>query len=660
MGSSLKAGSVRDRTSRHAPAGSVAIAVALLLIALADGGYSGDALGAGTAIVWILVVVAMLVRPQRLGHVPPPLALATVFLIALLGLTALSLGWGNDDGAGFSEVVRLAGYLGVFVLAGLLAQPGGGRSILTAIAAGIVAVALVALASRLLGIGGGDADLAGQLPPSAGRLSYPLGYWNGLGALMALAVPALVHLAAETGAGRRRSVALAAMAPVLLTAYMTSSRGALLAALLGAGVMIAFATERRRAVAVLAAGIAVALPAMVGATVADGILDTPGTGSPGTAEWAVIALLLAGVLLALLAGAAMVRGMEKLGGLAAGRLRVPPRIAVSVAIAVLAGLVVLTGPGRLIDDFSSISSETRTEASTGILSASGSGRAQFWGTALDAFADEPLQGIGAGGYATYWNRHGSIGTPARNAHSEPLELLAELGIAGLASFLGFAGVIALAGLRRARGPGGALAGAGLGVLAAGSVGHLIDWTWQIPAVTVPMLIVGAGLAGSAFASSTRPEPSMGETKGTWAVPAPLAGAVLLVLAIPAIWAAGVLAVATTRIDQSKSALANGEPADAARAARAAIEIEPWAAEPWLQLAEIERTVDNVEASKRAARMGIQRAPDDFRGWLLVSTLEGQKGNGTLGANYAFRAVSLAPLLLPRIQEFDSATPRSGE
>ena len=29
---------------------------------------------------------------------------------------------------------------------------------------------------------------------------------------------------------------------------------------------------------------------------------------------------------------------------------------------------------------------------------------------LDAFADEPVRGIGAGGYATYWNQHGSLGT----------------------------------------------------------------------------------------------------------------------------------------------------------------------------------------------------------------------------------------------------------
>ena len=651
MGSSVKAGSLRDRASRIVPAGSLAIALALVFLALADGGYGGESLGAGSAVVWILVVVAILARPQALREIAPPLALAALLLGVLLGLTALSLGWGRDDGAGFAEVVRLSGYLGAFVLVGLLARPGDGRAVLVAVTGAVVAVALVALSSRLLGIGGGDAGLADALPPSRGRLSFPLGYWNALGALMALALPVLAHLAVTGGGRWARGAALAAVGPVLLTAWMTSSRGALLAALAGAIVVVLFATERRRTGAAAIAGIALAMPAMVGASFAGGILDSPGDGSPGAAELGVVALLLAGMAAAVLAGAALVDALARLSRVSSRLPRVRPAVAIPVALVAVAGLVLLAGPGRLIDDFRTLSPEARTSESTGILSASGSGRAQFWGTALDAFADEPVRGIGAGGYATYWNQHGSLGTPARNAHSEPLELLAELGPAGLLAFLAFAAVVALAGVRRARGPDRAAVGGALGLLAAGAVGFLIDWTWQIPAVTVPVLIVAAALAGSAFAA---PRPSPARMAGL-RVPAPLAGAVLIAVAIPAVWAAGVLGVATARLDESERALADGDASGAAQAARAAIAVEPWAAEPWFQLAEVERTVDNVEAAQLAVREGVRRAPDDFRGWILASVLRAQAGEALPSAVYAARALTLAPLLIPRVGEFAPET-----
>ena len=641
MRSSLKAGSVRDRVSRIVPAGSLAIALAVVLLALADGGYTGESLGSGSAVVWILVVVSVLARPEGLRGIPAPLAGAALLLGLLLGLTALSLGWGNDDGAGFADVVRLSGYLGVFVLAGLLARPGDGRPVLIAVAAAVLVVALIALGSRLLGIGSGDAVLADVLPPSQGRLSFPLGYWNALGALMALAVPILAHLA-SSGSRRQCGAALAALGPVLLTAYMTSSRGALLAALIGALVVVAFADERRRTGAALASGVALALPALIGASAAGGILDSPGDGSPGGAELGVLALLLAGCAAAAFIGPALTDAIARISMHSSRLPRIRPAIAIPVVAAVAIGLVLLTGPARLIDDFRSLSPEARTEASTGILSASGSGRAQFWGTALDAFADEPVRGIGAGGYATYWNQHGSLGTPTRNAHSEPLELLAELGPAGLLGFAGFAVIVALAGVRRARGPAGAAAGAALGVLAAGAVGFLIDWTWQVPAVTVPVLVVAAALAGRGFG----PAAAAGLR-----VPAPLAGAALVAVAIPSLWAAGVLAVATSRLDESDRALAAGDPAGAARAARAAIAVEPWAAEPWFQLAEVERTVDNVEAAQLAAREGIERAPNDFRGWILASNLQSQEGASLQSTVYAARALALAPLLIPRVGEF---------
>ncbi len=373
---------------------------------------------------------------------PAPLVLGTLLLGVLLGLTALSLGWGTDDGAGFAEVVRVAGYLGTFVLVGLLARPGSGRSILGAVATGVVAVAVISLASRLLGIGAGDAGLADVLPPSQGRLSFPLGYWNALGALMALGVPALVHLAA-TGEGR-----LCARAPARGAGSRPAHRLHDLLAGCAAGGAAGRARHgraRRRAASrgCCPRGRRRARDPGDDRRVARrrGSSTRRETARRDRPSWRCSRLLLAGVAAALLAGPALADALARLSRHGSRLPRVRPAIALPVALVLVVGLVLLTGPGRLVDDFRSLSPETRTEAGTGILSASGSGRAQFWGTALDAFADEPVRGIGAGGFATYWNRNGSLGTPARNAHSEPLELLAELGLAGLVCFLGFAGVV---------------------------------------------------------------------------------------------------------------------------------------------------------------------------------------------------------------------------
>ena len=130
------------------------------------------------------------------------------------------------------------------------------------------------------------------------------------------------------------------------------------------------------------------------------------------------------------------------------------RHVLAAALAVLVTIVLLVGPGKIAGDFAATSGREAT-AGGAQLSVTGSGRAQFWSTALDAFAAEPLRGIGSGSFAFYWNRNGSLETPVRNAHSEPLELLAELGPLGLAAFVAFFAAVAIPGIRRARAPGGA-------------------------------------------------------------------------------------------------------------------------------------------------------------------------------------------------------------
>ncbi len=113
---------------------------------------------------------------------------------------------------------------------------------------------------------------------------------------------------------------------------------------------------------------------------------------------------------------------------------------------------------------------------------SGQGRAPLWRTAVREGRDHPLLGGGAGSWnRAYIAQTGSLAGPA-NAHSLPLETFAELGLVGLALLSAFL-ALALRGQERVV----------VAVVAAFAVASLVDWTWQLPAATLPAMLA----AGSA-------------------------------------------------------------------------------------------------------------------------------------------------------------------
>ena len=71
------------------------------------------------------------------------------------------------------------------------------------------------------------------LPEARGRLSYPLGYWNGLGAVLALACVLLIAMAGTARSPLGRALATAAIPLPALAVFLTSSRGGALAGAVG-------------------------------------------------------------------------------------------------------------------------------------------------------------------------------------------------------------------------------------------------------------------------------------------------------------------------------------------------------------------------------------------------------------------------------------------
>ena len=161
-------------------------------------------------------------------------------------------------------------------------------------------------------------------------------------------------------------------------------------------------------------------------------------------------------------------------------------VAAVLAVAVAAGLVA----GGLGERPSR--AELAAGAEAGRLTTVSSNRYEYWRVGVEAFAREPLTGLGTGGFRTEWLRERKIAEAVRDAHSIEVEMAAELGLVGLVAFaLMIAGAVggARRALRRERGLAAGACAASLAWLLHAS----IDWDWQLPAVTLPAIMLAAAL-----------------------------------------------------------------------------------------------------------------------------------------------------------------------
>jgi O-antigen ligase len=119
------------------------------------------------------------------------------------------------------------------------------------------------------------------------------------------------------------------------------------------------------------------------------------------------------------------------------------------------------------------------------------GRASTWGAAIETFADRPLGGAGADAFLAGSIEH-QDGQTTVFAHNLPLELAAELGVAGFALAIALYATT-VAALWRAR---GTQAAALLGPAAAAFlVASLLDWPWHLAGSGAIFALAIGGLAG---------------------------------------------------------------------------------------------------------------------------------------------------------------------
>src|SRR5215207_9828783 len=237
-----------DRVPEIDPAALATWLLSFGLIAylgLEGGGYDPlvhDRIGIA---IWWIALAGLLVgalprrRPGNFAWV------ALGLLAAFVAWTALSLEWTESTSQTSADLARLAGYLGIFALALFTRVSREADRLIAAVAAGIVVVTVVALLSRLHPAWFPGADqTAIFIDDSRERLSYPINYWNGLGALIAIGLPLVLQVATSARSIALRALAASAAPAMLLALFLTLSRGGIAAAAIAVAVFLAIAADR--------------------------------------------------------------------------------------------------------------------------------------------------------------------------------------------------------------------------------------------------------------------------------------------------------------------------------------------------------------------------------------------------------------------------------
>jgi hypothetical protein len=571
-------------------------ATVVAALAWSSGGYFPRTWGAVLLVEAIAVAsVAILATRVEVGRAE---------LLVVGGLLALALwqlvtrAWAVDPDATVLEAERTLLYAGAAASALL--------TVSTERAADLVVGVLVGAGAASVG-GLLEFVLAAGVP--ADRLDGPVGYANAAGILATTTLVLGLGLAAEGPRGRR-ALGAALCPPAAATLYLSLSRGSVLVAVVG----FALLCLTTRTGSSLGRMLGTALPAAgaVGLAAWVGEFDAPDVSA---AELASL-VALAGLSVAA-------------AGVSVATPRVPTVdvsrrkaiVAAGGAAIVVAVALAYAGVGEVREH--STPPAEQQGASGRLVSTSTSFRSDYWRVAGRMVEDAPLLGDGAGGFTRTWLQDRPALLFVRDAHNLYLETLAELGPIGLAALLL---VLATPLVVARRSTAAAAARAALAAYVALLVHAVIDWDWELPAVTLCTVFLGVALIRSRDREIPRSLAASGRT-GLAA-----AAAVLGVVAVVAHAGNGATAEANDALDRGAAAAARR---DADRARR----FEPWAAEPWQLLGEAELAAGELGAGRRHLRRATSEDPGSWGAWLALA----QATTGPERAHALERARALNPL-----------------
>jgi hypothetical protein len=630
---------------RVEPAGwwaSLALGLVVFWIAYESGSSSLSARSVLAIAIWWVILLGVGLGFLPRARVDRGVVVVGSLLAAFAVDTFASVFWADDAAGAFDELDRATLYLGLFVLVAISVRRSELGRWADGMALGLGAIAVVALVSRLFPDLFSPRGLPEFLPNTATRLSFPIGYWNGLGILMGMTVPLLLQTTLTGRSALRRSLGVGLVPILACVVYFTSSRGGVLTSLVGTIVFLAAANRRWEVLGVIlvaAIGSALAVAVLVPRTE---LVNGPLASDAAHSQGRVAAPLILGCCLVTaaiyLVGARILRERRDPGPLAG-------RILVGVAVLALVGAVIALHPVRRFDDFKQVP----TSVSPGsdfvrahLLSGNGSGRWQFWSAAVGEFKSAPVAGRGAASYESWWAQHATFTHFIRNAHSLYLETLGDLGVIGfllIAATFCSAIVIAARRLLRASPRERPTIAALTAVFVAFTFAAAIDWVWQITAIAGVAIVA---IALVAAAETARPKAVTATTeRGERTIRFAL-GAAALACAWVVICAQAIPWLASIKLAESQAAVRRDEGDAAFSAAADAKRIQPWAASPYLQLALVEEASGHLASARRWIGDAIERDPENWRLWLVAARLETKAGDIARAERTLERAASLNP------------------
>jgi len=617
---------------------------------------------------------------------------ATLLLFAGLAvLTALSILWAIVPELAFVETGRTLAYLAVFAasVAVALLAPGATPVVIKGILIASVAAIAYALAARVWPGALAENELSN-------RIGQPFQYWNAVGTTAALAIPGLLWLGARRAGGPvTRSLAHPAIGAAILAILLTQSRGALVAAVLGAIAWFAIVPLRLRSLPVLL------LPGAVAGAVAAWALSKDAfavSAQPLAVKESVAGEF--GLLLVLMALCLLLAGLAV--NIALARYRAPMELRRRVGIAAVAvvcavplvalGSVALSDrglTGTIEDRVDELTSETDTAPvqGAGRLTAASSTRGKYWREAGRVFEDRPWAGTGAGTFATARLRHRTDAGVTRHAHGYVAQTLADLGVIGVAltTALLLAWLVAAARatalnprrlpFRREDDPplarrdwdGERIALLVLTLMAVVfGLQSLIDWTWFIPGPTAMALVAAGFVAGRgplAAAGDAQAVERSAEVSGPARPPTSrIVGAVAVMLAALLVAWAIWQPEASDRATGEALDLLVAEETDAALAkTEDAADANPLSPDPLLVRAAVLTESGREGAAREALEQAVLKFPGDPHTWQRLATFQLRTLDRPAAAAQTIRgALYLDPFSPSSRQLYVDARVREGE
>jgi hypothetical protein len=551
----------------------LAAALAVSAAALFFGGGSGDGslvwLGAAASLV-ALVLAATQPLPGRLVVLAP--------LAALAVWCSVSVAWSIGPDRSWAYANRAFVYLAFALVGAFLATQI--RQLFFGFAALLGAVCAWSLAGKALPWLYDDYE-------RIARLRAPVGYWNALALLGAIALPIGVCLAT-----RRRFAGTLLVYGWLVAIALTYSRGGVIVAVLAVAAWIVLSRAWTEALATL---FAAGLPAAVVLVVAFSLPGVTNDGQPHSTR------VQDGLIfsLVLLAGA----------GASALLARVPPpepvpavRRAALALLAAAAAAAIVVGAVHARSWWDSFTSPTPLELPNSkerFAKAGSNYRWTWWKEAWRGWEKHPVGGTGAGTFVFTNLRYRTSGLDqAREPHSLPVQFLTETGVVGVALFA-LAAAVLVGSARRRPGPELALALA----LPVYLVHGLIDIGWDFAAVSAPVFLVAAALAV---------RPTDGRRLSAFAVLACSGAALAVVFSLTAVWLGN-------RWTGQALELVVDDPARAVALAKRARSVNPLAVEPLFAQAWAEQARRNYGETLGLLQEATRLQPENKETWFLLGT-----------------------------------------